>query len=72
MKEHNATREASIAGGQALILKGLFEILDTHVSMDLEHGTPEYDAAMVKLDALEAKLDAATEKAEFLWSLALD
>jgi hypothetical protein len=70
MKEQNATREASIAGGKLLILQGLFEILDTHVSMDLKWDSPEFDAGMKQLETLEAKIDAATEKRDFFWSLA--
>jgi hypothetical protein len=70
MKEYNATREASLVGGQVMILEGLFEILDTTVSMDLEVGTPAFDAGMKELAKLEAQIEALTQRRDFLWSLA--
>lgn len=61
-----------MVGGQVMILQGLFEILDTHVSMDMEVGSPEFDAGLKKLEDLEAKIDALIEKRDFLWSMAKD
>ena len=70
MDSMKATREASLLGGQVKILEGLFEILDTHVSMDLDVNSDEFDKGLKKLEALEAKIDALTEKRDFFWSLA--
>lgn len=67
-----ATRKASILSGNIKILEGIFEILDTHVSMDLEPGSPEFDEGCEKLEALESQIDKLDEERNFLWSLAFD
>lgn len=66
----NAVKRASLAGGRAKILEGLFEILDTHVSMDLKVGSPEFERMLPLLAKLEAEQEKAEEERDFFWSIA--
>ena len=72
MNSTEATRKASIASGRVKILEGLFELLDTHVSMDLEIGSLEFDKGCKQLETLEATIAKVTEERDFFWSLVSD
>ena len=71
MSNFNATKQASLAGARVLILKGLFEILDTRATYDIKWNTPEWDKAHKQLLALEEKLDIAEGEEILFWGLSL-